>query len=267
MPSTDIVAREVADRLDDLRIVTITDGEVWSARDLMPFAGYANWREFNDAINRAKASVSASGLNPADHFGDAPKMVEIGSGARRQVEDVELTRYGCYILFQNADARKPEIAALQSYFAVQTRKQELAPATDFDPTTIDGARLILEAAATALARVAELEPKAEAWDELATADGDYPVSEASKMLARAGIITGPQRLFDQLEQLGWIFRNGHGVWEPYSEIVGRGYMALKPQSHPHPRTGERIIDPPQVRLTVKGIDRLRVRLHTSEVAA
>jgi phage antirepressor YoqD-like protein len=255
------------EQLDDLRVVTLTDGEVWSARDLMPFAGYNAWQDWSNAINRAIASVEASGLDAADHFRGVPKLIETGKGAKRQVEDLELTRYGCYILFQNADARKPEIAAAQQYFAVQTRKQEVAPAAAFDPTSIEGITLILAAAQNALAKVKELEPKAEAWDELAAADGDYSVGEASKILARAGIKTGPNRLFEQLAAMRWTFRGGFGNWEPYASAVDAGYMASKPQSHPHPRTNERIIDPPQVRVTVRGIDRLRVRLAENALVA
>lgn len=254
------ITTDYASQLDELRVITIDNGEVWSARDLMPFAGYTGWREFNDAINRAIASVNASGLDAQDHFVGVPKMVQIGSGARRQVEDVELTRYGCYILFQNADARKPEIAAAQQYFAVQTRKQELAPAET--PETLFARALV--AANGMLAQkdqaIEELTPRAEAWDRLASADGDFSVSEAAKMLARAGIETGPQRLFTHLRDMHWTFRSGNGNWAPYATIVDMGYLTSKPMSHEHPRTGERIIDPPQVRVTVKGLNQLRVRL-------
>lgn len=256
-----------AAQLDDLKVVTLTDGEVWSARDLMELAGYDRWDNFNKAINRAIESVNSSGLDASDHFRGVAKLVQVGSGAKRQIEDLELTRYGCYILFQNADARKPEIAAAQQYFAVQTRKQEVAAPVAFDPTTIEGAMLLIQAATTALAKVKELEPKAQAWDELASAEGDYSVRDAAKMLARAGIPTGATRLFEQLASMHWIFRSQHGTWEPYSNIVDMGYMASKPMSHPHPRTHERIIDPPQVRVTVRGIERLMVRLKAPALSA
>jgi len=112
--------------------------------------------------------------------------------------------------------------------------------------------------------VTALTPRAEAWDELASAQGDYDVAEAAKILARAGVETGPQRLFDQLHDLGWTFRApGTGKWEPYASQVSLGYLTAKPQSHFHPRTGVRLLDPPQVRVTLKGIERLRIRLTTN----
>lgn len=246
-------------QLDDLKIVTLF-GERWSARDLMPYAGYKGWREWSNAISRAVASVDASGLNASDHFVGAPKMVSVGSGALREVEDVELTRYACYILFQNGDPRKPEIAAAQQYFAVKTREAEIAPV----PT---GAELIALAVVEAQkmlaakdAQIAELAPRADAWDELASAEGDYEVADAAKILARAGVETGRQRLFGQLEHLGWIYRGPQGKWKARQTAVDSGYMAEKPQSHHHPRTGELVLDPPQVRVTVRGLERLRVRL-------
>lgn len=268
MNSTDIVAAEVATRLDDLKIVTITDGEVWSARDLMPFAGYTDWRNWSKAIDRAMASVNASGLNAADHFVGVNKMVSLGSGSRRQVEDLELTRYACYILFQNADASKPEIAALQQYFAVQTRRQELAPAAVMSDEEIVARALQITTAKVALleAQVSELEPRADAWNAIGSAEGDYSVGDAAKILARAGIPTGPQRLFNQLQSLSWTYRGSDGSWRAYSHRVDRGYLAERPQFHYHPSTGERVIDSPQVRVTVKGLERLRQRLHVGALA-
>lgn len=108
--------------------------------------------------------------------------------------------------------------------------------------------------------VSELTPRAEAWDELASATGDYEVADAAKMLARAGVETGRQRLFGQLKDLGWIYRAPSGKWKARQSAVDAGYLAEKPQSHHHPRTGDLVLDPPQVRVTVRGLERLRVRL-------
>lgn len=110
--------------------------------------------------------------------------------------------------------------------------------------------------------VAVLEPRAEAWDEIASANGDLSVADASKMLVRAGVETGPQRLFEQLAGIRWIFRGRDGKWRAYASAVSEGYLTERPQSHPHPRTGERVLDAPQVRVTMRGVERLRVRLGT-----
>ncbi|MDR0490879.1 MAG: DNA damage-inducible protein D [Oscillospiraceae bacterium] len=98
--------------------------EYWLARELREVLGYVQWRRFNDAIERAKIACETSGFNVSDHFADVGKMV-IAGVAPREVVDIMLTRYACYLIAQNGDPRKDEIAFAQSYFAVQTRKQEL----------------------------------------------------------------------------------------------------------------------------------------------
>ena len=99
--------------------------EYWYARELQNVLEYTQWRRFENVINKAKISCEKSGFSVIDHFADVGKMVQIGSGAEKEVNDYKLTRYACYIIAQNGDPRKEVIALAQAYFAVQTRKQEI----------------------------------------------------------------------------------------------------------------------------------------------
>jgi DNA-damage-inducible protein D len=124
--------------------------EFWLARDLQQLLGYAKWDNFQTVIAKAKTACEVSGHAVENHFPDVRKVVRIGSGTEREIEDIMLTRYACYLIAQNGDPRKPAIAFAQTYFAIQTRRAELIeqrlleaervpdsrPLADFAPTII-----------------------------------------------------------------------------------------------------------------------------------
>ena len=99
--------------------------EFWLARDLQYLLGYGKWDNFKSVVSKAKTACQVAGHTVLDHFADAGKMVSLGSGSQREVPDMMLTRYACYLIAQNGDPRKEEIAFAQTYFAVQTRKLEI----------------------------------------------------------------------------------------------------------------------------------------------
>ncbi len=117
---------------EDLKKVNEYGAEYWSAREIQPLLGYTQWRRFEDAIKRALTSCKQSGNIPANHFAGVGKMVDIGSGSSREVMDYHLSRFACYLIAQNGDPRKPEIANAQKYFAIQARRQEISDAVAAD---------------------------------------------------------------------------------------------------------------------------------------
>lgn len=117
---------------EGLKKINEYGAEYWSAREIQPLLGYSQWRRFEDAVKRAITSCYSSGNEPAHHFAGAGKPIEGGKGAVQLVDDYHLSRFACYLIAQNGDPRKPEIANAQKYFAIQTRRQEISDAVAAD---------------------------------------------------------------------------------------------------------------------------------------
>lgn len=120
-------SQEIKQLLDRFEAATqMIDGvECWSARDLQELLGYTQWRNFQQVIDKAKGAAVNADIDTDNHFAGVSKMVEIGSGSQREIEDIALTRYACYLVAQNGDSTKPAIAFAQNHFAIQTRRAEL----------------------------------------------------------------------------------------------------------------------------------------------
>lgn len=137
------IRKQHLDTFESIRLHDANGDERWWARDLAPLLDYPQWRNFLPVLERARQACQQSGEPVAYHFADDRKLVDIGSGARREVEDVRLSRYACYLIVQNGDPSKPVIANGQTYFAFQTRRQELADKAKFAQLAEDDKRLAI----------------------------------------------------------------------------------------------------------------------------
>ncbi len=127
---------------ESIRKVDENGNEFWFARELAPLLDYPNWRNFTQVIEKGKLACAASGHNSSNHFDETIKMVDLGSGAQRGIKDYLLSRYACYLIVQNGDPSKPVIANGQTYFAIQTRRQEIAEDKGFSGLSEDARRLM-----------------------------------------------------------------------------------------------------------------------------
>jgi DNA-damage-inducible protein D len=140
--SSEIEGQPASNTFEKIKRTSVKGAEFWSARDLAKVLEYSDFRNLLTVIEKAKEACLKSGHQVADHFGEFTEMVAIGSGAQRPLEDWALSRYACYLVIQNADPSKPIVALGQTYFAVQTRRQELA---DDEALKEDKTRILLRA--------------------------------------------------------------------------------------------------------------------------
>ena len=128
---------------EDIRHADEDGIEYWLARELGIILEYQKWQNFVQVIDKAMAACAKSGQKQDDHFAEVSKMVKVGSGAQRQIEDVRLSRYACYLIVQNGDPTKAVIANGQTYFAIQTRRQEIQDQNEFSGLSEDERRLVI----------------------------------------------------------------------------------------------------------------------------
>ncbi|WP_164873513.1 phage antirepressor KilAC domain-containing protein [Streptomyces sp. S063] len=234
--------------------------ECWSARDLQQLMGYERWERFDDVANRAKETISASGLDPLDHFRGAAKSMPGGRWGKQTVTDYRLTRFGAYHVALAGDGRKPEVAAAKTYFAVKTREAELAQPPAPDVTSPEGVlalaqRYVVAAQelVTTKKELAIAAPKAGKWDAFCDSDGLIDMGTAAKALTDVTGGLGRTKFMNRLRESDLRFLQVQNPRIPYEVHIQAGRAQVKMV-----QAGYQWVE--QTFLTPKGLDWLVDRL-------
>lgn len=249
MPDNEIVPFAFAGY--EVRVVVVDGEPWWVARDVAEALGYSATESMTRSLD-----ADEKGMQTLQTPGGAQTMTVISEpGLYDAIQRSTRAEAHAFKRWVRHDVL-PEIRRTGSF---GHPADDLALPTDY----LSALKALVQREEQNLAleqQNAELTPRAIAWDAIASAEGDYSVGEAAKMLAHAGIPNmGPTRLFARLEDIGWTFRAG-GAWQAKADRVEKGFLSIKPQFHYHPGTGARVVDPPQVRVTLKGVEQLRRRL-------
>jgi DNA-damage-inducible protein D len=236
-------------------------GEYWTGRDAMPVMEYSRWEDFAAVIEKAKDSLAlVQGADQAGHhFREMPEVIPGGRWGKQTVASYRLTRFGAYLVAMAGDDTKEAVAHARVYFAIQTRKAEVAAAPalpqDYEQALVALLGQVRDNKALA-SKVAALEPAAAAWERLASANGDLSVRTAANMLNRdPNISTGQNRLFAVIRGLGMV-SSGDVPYAKHSD-----HLRLKPGGeYEDRRTGDKKIGDPQLRVTIRGLGYLHKRM-------
>lgn len=258
------VISPTASPFDAIKQVSEGGAEYWSARDMQPLMGYSTWQNFMVPLNRAVAAAENQGADVDLNFMQSHKVAVPG---KMPQSDFRLSRFAAYLVAMNGDPNKSEVAAAQHYFAVKTREAEVAPVRELTGPELM-AKALLEAQSTLEAKdqqIAQLEPKAEAFDGFIGAEGDYSFNQAAKLLQRRGVDTGQFKLVKLLEEWGWIYRGAAREPRAKQAQIDTKRLAEKTHWFIDQSTGEKRAGRTAVRITPKGIDDIHARVEGQTV--